>query len=325
MSIPKLNDPIQNYISTNTLLFSKDILVENVLKQIRTKNISDQIIYFYVVDNDKKLVGVLPLRRLISASPEQSISEVMLKNVVSLKKDDTVAATYKVFNKFKYLSLPVVDQDKKLIGVLDITALTGSRINPAQKQQSDEIFETVGIRSSCISYLTPFSAFRHRFPWLFPTVISGLLSAVLTSFFEKTISESIILACFLTMVLGLGESVSIQSLTITIRQLHLEKPGFMWYMDAIKREIITGSFLGFGIGGLITLLVYLWKGSLLTGAAIGSSLIFSLITASFLGLTIPVLLHKTKLDPKVSSGPLVLGLTDLFTLSYYFAIAELVR
>ena len=314
---------VKSFIRTDTVLFSESLSVDAVIKKIRSKNISDQIVYFYVVDEMQKLVGVLPLRRLISACPEQSVGEVMLRNVITVNKNDTLAETFKVFNKHKYLSLPVIDGEKKFIGVLDISVLTGSTINPSEKRRFDDVFETIGIRSSCISYLTPLSAFKHRFPWLVPTIISGISCAVLSSFFEQTIADSLVIAFFLTLILGLGESVSIQTLTITIRQLHVEPPSWMWFLGAIRRELFTALYLGLGVGLVIAMLVYLWKRSIVTGLTIGASIILSLSSACFFGLTIPSLLHRTKLDPKVSAGPLVLGLADLFTLFFYFTLARL--
>ncbi|NLG15979.1 MAG: CBS domain-containing protein, partial [Fibrobacter sp.] len=127
-------DCVSSYIRTDTINFSEDTSVDMVLNQIRRRNISDQIVYFYVVDRLQRLRGVLPLRRLLSASPEQLVGEVMVKNVVTVCSDDSIANTCKVFTKHKYLSLPVIDKEEKFIGVLDVTALTGGDMNPGQKQ-----------------------------------------------------------------------------------------------------------------------------------------------------------------------------------------------
>ncbi|NLG18238.1 MAG: magnesium transporter, partial [Fibrobacter sp.] len=188
----------------------------------------------------------------------------------------------------------------------------------------DEVFETIGIRSSVLSYLSPFSAFRHRFPWLVPTLLSGVSCAVLSSLFESTIAESMVLAFFLTLILGLGESVGIQSLTITIRKLHVEWPTWRWFIKAAKKEVITSLLLGLCTGSIIAGIIFFWKGTLITGAAVGLSIVLSLLTATFFGLAVPALLHKTRLDPKVSAGPLVLGLADLFTLFFYFSMAKMI-
>ena len=318
-----LQEPVGSHIRRDTTSFSDKTTVEGVLGQIRKTNISDQIAYFYVIDGACKLVGVLPLRRLLSAEPEQTVGEIMHRNVITICEDATLEEAYRIFGDQKYLSLPVVRGDGSFVGALDVTVLVGENLDFRSRQRFDDIFETIGIHSSYIRYLRPLSAFKHRFPWLIPTVISGIACAIMAALFEKTLAESIVIAFFLTFMLGLGESVSIQSLTITVRQLHIEKPTWSWYLKSISRELATALILGLCIGLLIATLVTLWKGSLVTGFVIGLSVALSLLTASFFGLTIPALLHHSRLDPKVSAGPLVLGLSDIFTLLFYLTLASL--
>jgi magnesium transporter len=310
------------YLRTDTIPLSDDAVIEKVISVIRTINIFDQITYFYVTDDEGKLVGVLPIRRILSARPEQHVREVMLHKVLVLSENDSIATARELFNKHKYLAFPVVDSDRKLLGVFDITILTGKSLNLGENHRFDDIFETIGINASTLNYLTPFSAFRHRFPWLVPSLICGLASAFIASFFEQTIAESIILAFFLTLILGLGESVSIQTLSITIRMLHSEKLTWKWYLKSIKRELLTSMLLGVGVAIVLIIFIFLWKGTLLPGISIGLSVLLSLCTASFFGLSIPSLLHRTRLDPKVAAGPLALGLSDILTLFFYFSLAK---
>jgi magnesium transporter len=318
-----LQEPVYAHLRTDVPSFSDSSDIRSVLEEIRKINVSDQIAYFYVIDQEKRLVGVIPLRRLISASPEKILKDVMIKNVVTISDKNTLRDAHETFSKHKYLSLPVVDNEKKLIGVLDVTTLTGKSLNLGQNQRFDDVFETIGIRSSYLAYLTPFSSFKHRFPWLIPTIVSGTLCALIASMFEKTIAGSLIIAFFLTLVLGLGESVSMQSLTITIRRLHLEKFTWDWFKSAMTREILTAFFLGAGTGIVVALIIFLWKHSLISGIVIGTSILLSLLTACFFGLTIPALIHHMKLDPKVAAGPVALALSDIFTLFFYFSLAKI--
>lgn len=268
-------------------------------------------------------MGVLPLRRLLSASLDQLLSEIMVKNVVTISEKETLLDAHKAFCKYKFLSLPVIDKERRFKGVLDVTAITGESLNLKQKQRFDDVFETIGIRSSFLSYLTPFSSFKHRFPWLIPTIISGTLCAVIAAFFEETIAGSLIITFFLTLVLGLGESVSMQSLTITIRRLHVENSSWDWFKGALFAELLTAVFLGTGTGALVGLIIFFWKSSLISGIVVGLSILLSLLTACFFGFTIPTLIHRMKLDPKIAAGPLALAFSDVFTLLFYFTLAKL--
>lgn len=321
-SVDLSHEIVASYVRTDTILLHENAVIQNIINVIRKSNISDQITYFYVTDEERRLIGVLPIRRLLSAHPEQVVREVMLKKVLSLSEGDTLDKAQKMFSEHKYLAFPVVDMEKKFLGVLDITVFTGKGISFAENHRFDDIFQTIGIKASVLRYLTPYTAFRHRFPWLLPTLLSGISCAVLASFFEHTISESIILAFFLTLVLGLGESVSIQTLTITIKRLHVEEPTWKWYSQSVLKELMTAASLGFGIGAILTSIIVFWKGSLIAGLSIGASVMLALCSASFFGLSVPSLLHKTKLDPRVAAGPLVLGLADIFTLFFYFTLAH---
>jgi len=316
-------ETVASHVRTDTIVINEKACIQDAIDIIRKSNISDQITYFYVTDDEGHLIGVLPIRKLISANPGQLVREVILQKVLSLSEDDTLGQAQKMFNDHKYLAFPVLDKEKKYLGVLDITVFTGKVISFGTNHRFDDIFQTVGIKASVVRYLTPATAFRHRFPWLVPTLFSGIACAILTSFFEQTIADSIILTFFLTLVLGLGESVSIQTLTITIRRLHIEKPSWKWYSQSVVKELLTALFLGSGIGVILAGIIFFWKGSLVTGLSIGASVTLALCSASFFGISVPSLLHKTKLDPRVAAGPLVLGLSDICTLFFYFTLAHI--
>lgn len=170
---------------------------------------------------------------------------------------------------------------------------------------------------------SPTKAFRYRFPWLLVTIGTGTVCAFLAGAFAGTLAHSLILAFFFTLVLGLAESVSIQSMTVTIQALHATRPTVGWYWRTLKRETGTALMLGMSCGGLVCLIVWLWRRNLLAGIAIGGSIVFSLLMACLAGLSIPSLLHACRLDPKIAAGPITLGITDVMTVLFYFLIGAL--
>jgi len=167
-------------------------------------------------------------------------------------------------------------------------------------------------------------AFRYRFPWLGATIASGVTCALLASFFEATLAQTLVLAFFLTLVLGLAESVSMQSMTVTIQALRAIRPTLRWYFSTLGREIPTAILLGLASGTIVGSVVWVWRGEELAALAIGLSILFSITAACFYGLSIPALLHSMKLDPKIAAGPVILAITDLTTLVSYLGIATLV-
>jgi len=153
------------------------------------------------------------------------------------------------------------------------------------------------------------------------TIVSGALCALLASSFEVTLAKSIILAFFLTMALGLGESVSVQSMTLAIQALRTIRPTFSWYMRAFLREMAIAGLLGGACALLVGGIVWFWYDTMVTAISIGLSIFLALAMACILGLSVPTLLHALRQDPKIAAGPLTLALTDLVTLSFYFGMA----
>ncbi len=192
-----------------------------------------------------------------------------------------------------------------------------------ERERMDEVFESIGFRISQIKGASPLRMFRFRFPWLLATISSGTFCALLASAFEMTLAKSLVLTFFLTLVLGLGESVSMQSMTVTIQALRSMQPTMRWYVKAFRQEAVTALLLGTACGSLVGLIAWLWRGEGLVALAICLSILLILLTACLLGLSIPTLLHALKLDVKIAAGPVTLASADIMTLLFYFSIASL--
>jgi len=300
-----------------------DLTVQQALDVIRHRGIGEKIVYFYVVDADDRLVGVLPTRRLLTASQGQLLADVMITRVVAIPQNASVLEACEAFVLHKFLAFPVVDEERRIVGVVDLGLLTEEAFDIAEREQTDALFESIGFRVSQVRDASPIKAFRFRFPWLLANIGSGTLCALLASTYELTLARSIILAFFLTLVLGLAESVSIQSMTVTIQALRSTPPTFAWFLRAFRREAGTSLLLGAACGLLVGLIIWLWRGAALAGFTIGLSILLALSAACFFGLSVPALLHALKLDPKIAAGPVTLALTDIFTLLFYFSLAAL--
>src|SRR3989442_11228415 len=125
------------------------------------------------------------------------------------------------------------------------------------------------------------------------------------------------------MVLGLGESVSIQSMTVTIQALRATQPTFRWYLRAFRREAGTAVLLGAACGAAVGLIVWLWRGAALAGLAIGAGTSLAMWARAFFGLTAPGIRHAPKFAPKIAARPGSLAVTDAMTLLFYFSFAAL--
>ena len=200
------------------------------------------MIYFYVVDEAQRLVGVVPTRRLLVAQLDQKLSELMIRNVIAIPHTATVLDACEFFALHKFFAFPVIDAGRRVVGVVDVGLFTDEVFDIAEREQMDEVFEAIGFRVSQVRDASPLRAFRFRFPWLLTTIISGTFCALLAGAYKLTLEKSLVIAFFLTMILGLGESVSIQSMTVTIQALRTNKPTRRWYLFMLRREMTTALF-----------------------------------------------------------------------------------
>ncbi len=298
--------------------------VADALSRIRSEGVGERVIYFFAVDREQRLVGVLPTRRLLTAPLESPLAEVMVRRVVALPATATVLEACEFFVLYKFFAFPVVDEQRRVIGVVDV-GLFADEILQDESTPNDTIFESLGFHLAQLRGASPFRAFRFRFPWLLATVAAGTACALLAGAFEATLAQSMVIAFFLTMVLGLNESVSMQSMALTIQGLRSAALTRGWFLENLRRECATALLLGLACALLVGVIVWGWRRDLSSAAVIASSILVSLFGASLFGFAVPSLLHRFKLDPKIAAGPVTLALTDFFALTFYFSIAWLAR
>lgn len=318
-----LQEPVLAHARKDFTTLRRDSTVQQALDAIRQHGVAEKIVYFYVLDADDRLVGVVPTRRLLTAPLDKPVAEIMIGRVIAIPQTAMLLEACELFVLHKFLAFPVVDEQRRMVGVVDVGVFADEVVDMSDGERTDELFESIGFRVSQVRDASPARAFRLRFPWLLATIGSGTLCALLASAYEITLARSLVLAFFLTLVLGLGESVSIQSMTVTIQALRTMRPTLRWYANAFRREVITALLLGTACGTVVGLIVWLWRGTGLAAVAIGSSILLALGAACLFGLSIPALLHALKLDPKIAAGPVTLALADLFTLLVYFSLAAL--
>jgi magnesium transporter len=321
--IEHLNQPAFPHARKDFPELRQDFTVQQALDAIRQQGVGEKVVYFYVVDEQEHLLGVLPTRRLLTSPLEERLGNIMIKRVVTLPRTATILEACELFVMHRFLAFPVVDEQHRIIGIIDVNLFTEEVLDIGERERTDEVFEALGFRISQVRSASAWRAFRLRFPWLLATIGSGTACALLASRFEMTIARTLILAFFITLVLALGESVSIQSMALAVQGLRGARPSWRRFMQGLAHEMGTAVLLGAGSGLLVAAIVCLWRGVSLPAFVIGGSMLLSLSTACFFGITVPTLLHWLKLDPKIAAGPVTLALTDIATLVFYFGSAAL--
>lgn len=328
--IPDFDSRVIEHARKDFPLLDAEMTVGQALERIRREGVGERVIYFFAVDSDKRLVGVLPTRRLLTSPLENKLNDIMVRRVVAIPATATILDACEFFVLYKFFAFPVVDEQRRVVGLIDVGLFAEEMLGEREDQPKpaapirDDIFEVLGFHLEQIRGASSWRMFRFRFPWLLVTVTGGTICAILAGIFEATLARSLVLAFFLTMVLGLNESVSAQSMSVTIQMLRSAPVTWTWFRSALRREFVSALLIGLGCGAVVAVIVLIWRHDARGALAIGGSIALSLISASLFGLGVPSFLHRLNLDPKIAAGPITLALADVFALIIYFTTARLV-
>src|SRR5215472_5967022 len=178
MSPAHLDQPVTNVARKDFTTLRQDLTVQQALDAIRHLGVGEKIVYFYVVDQDQRLAGVVPTRRLLTAPLGKRMSEIMIERVVSIPAAATLLEACEAFILHKFLAFPVVDENRHILGVVDVSFFTQEVFDVAVSARIDEVFEAMGFHVAQLRDASPLRSFRYRFPWLLTTIGSGTICAL---------------------------------------------------------------------------------------------------------------------------------------------------
>jgi len=273
----------------------------------------------FVVDPGYRLLGSVPLDRLLRSKGPASLEEVMRDDDHRVRATDDQEEAARLFQRYNLVSAAVVDGGGRLVGVLmvddivdvldeeadaDLKALGG--VKP-EEEISDDILDTA----------------RSRFPWLFANAITAVISASVIRFFEGSVAQMVALAVLMPVVASMGGNAGTQTMTVTVRALATRQLSRANTWRIVRRELVVGLINGVLFGLIIGLVAATWFGITDLGFVIGLALLAVLSVAAFGGILIPLLLNRLGIDPAVSSGPFVTTTTDIVGFLAFLGIATL--
>jgi magnesium transporter len=321
-SAARIEAPALDFAYRDFPLLQPSETVREALHKFRSRGITHKIIYFYVVDENQRLLGVLPTRLLLTADLDTPVKDIYVRKSISLPFNASLGEAREAFSKHQFLAFPIVDASNRFLGVIDIQHFAGKLDNLHERTDFDDIYELMGFQAELSEAASAFGNFRMRFPWLISTIIAGSIGAYLMSHYAVTLRAQIALAFFLTMILGLNESVCIQSATLAMQRLHAGTPSFKTLMASLFKEtqvaLMLGSVCSITVAGVVLLL----RHDRLAALSISLSLVLTILVSCFWGTVIPPLLRRLQKDPKVAAAPLALGLSDVTTLAIYLCLAS---
>ena len=316
-----LREPVSRYMHKDFVALRQDQTISQVMTSLRNHNSTSEILYLYVTDENDRLVGVVPVRNVLTSEPDAKVSSIMTASPVSITATQTVLRSCELFSEHRFLALPVVDDENRIIGVVDINLFTNEVVSVAQQRQVNNVFQLIGVHISLGRTVSSWSSFKERFPWLLCNITSGIICAFIAGRYELLISEVVALAMFLTVVLALAESVSIQSMALTLQVFLQQQVSWQRILSAVRKEIFISAMLGAGAGIVVGSTAFFWKHNFLEGFIIAASIWLSMITACLMGVIVPTAIRALRIDPKVAAGPIVLAVADIATILFYFTTA----
>lgn len=300
-----LTYPEKRILDVEKMLFKK-------MKDIETIN------YIYVINKEKKLLGVFSIKEIFRRSGEVKVKEVMRKEVVKVRPytDQERVAILALRNNLK--SIPVVDREDKFLGAVPSDII----LDILHSENIEDFLKSTGIHSPFKKIFkgSPLFLAKIRIPWLILGLFGGIFAARIIDFFETPLKAHFILAAFIPLILYIASAVGAQTEILFIRNLVLDSR--LEIKKYLLREIKTAFLMALVLGGLLFLISIFWFNSpYLIGIILGVSLFFTVLAAILIGIFVPWFLQRLKKDPAIGTGPFATIFRDVLSLVIYFLIA----
>jgi magnesium transporter len=286
----------------------------------RTPMGSDMPYYLYVINEDRKLLGVVGLRDLVIASPETPIEEIMDPSVVTATTDMDQEDAARIMVRYDLAAMPVVDASNVLWGMITYDDL----MDVLEDEATEDIYRLANVSDAELSVESSIGiSVRRRIPWLYLSGLTALFASWVISKFEATIAQVALLAAFQSVVAGLGGNTATQTLAIIVRAIALGEIEFSDAFRTLLKEAIVGLLQGIFVGAAAGFGVYLWTDKAYLGLILGLSLLGNMFIATIVGTLVPLALRALKLDPALASSVLVTSITDSVGFALFLGLATI--
>ncbi len=305
--------------------------VEHIQLTTRLKEIEENFLdNLYVTDDQGILLGQLPLKMLLVAPRDIEVQGLMQRAFNSLAPEADREEAAKLFERYKLNSIPVLDSNKKLLGVI----LVRDALKVIEQEATEDIQKLGGMEALDDPYFQ--TSFMHmvkkRATWLCVLFVGEMLTATAMAFFENQLAKAIVLALFIPLIISSGGNTGSQAATLVVRAMAIGEIKFGDWWRVMRREIVSGLILGCVLGSMGFLRIFLWSQFtpiygdhyLLIAITVGLALVAVVLWGTVTGACLPILIRRLGLDPAVVSTPFVATLVDVTGLVIYFSVAMIV-
>jgi magnesium transporter len=302
----------------------KDMTVNEAFDRIRKTGEDKETIYTcYVTSKDRKLLGVVTVRDMLLSPYEAVIGDIMDDNVISAMTTDDRETVAKMFNKYDFIALPVVDTENRLVGIITVD----DAMDVLEEEATEDIEKMAAITPSDRPYLKTgvLETWRARVPWLLILMISATFTGLIISSYESALSKFVVLTAFIPMLMDTGGNGGSQTSVTVIRSMSLGDIEFSDLFKVVWKEVRVALLCGLtlAVTNFVKLMV-LDRVGFHVAAVVCITLVATVFFAKLVGGIMPMLAKKIGFDPAVMASPFITTIVDALSLIIYFRVAALV-
>ncbi len=276
--------------------------------------------YLYVVDRYDRLIGVMPLRKLVVSPPETTIESLMIESVVAVPVTADQEELAEIVARYDYYAIPVVDSEGRLLGVVTVDDV----LDIVAEEATEDIQRLGGSEPLEQPYFTATlpQVFRKRIGWLLLLFIAATLTGTVTRVFQADLDKAIALTFFIPLIIGTGGNAGSQTVATIIRAITLDEVRLANLWQAWRREISVGLMLGLVMGLVGFVRAIFWDTGINIALIVTMTLPVVVIWATTVATLVPILADRFNIDPTVISGPMISTIVDATGLFIYFSLAK---
>ncbi len=308
-------------MSSNYVTLSPDLNMNEAIAALRNlKDNHDTLYLIYIVDERHHLLGVISLRQIIQAHPDAIIQEVMTHDVVSAEVNDDQEIVARTLAHYDFIALPILDDAGRLLGIVTYD----DAMDIAEAESTEDILRAGAIapfEKQSIKTAPILSLYKNRVFWLVILVFGSLLSSFGIANYEDIIEQNIVLVFFLPLLVGSGGNAGSQSATLMVRALATGDVQLKDWFKLIARESLVALCLGLTMAFAVSILGYI-RGDHMVALVLAISMTGIVILGCLIGMSLPFILNRLKLDPASASAPLVTSICDATGVVVYLFVAS---
>jgi magnesium transporter len=306
----------------NPVYFSlhENTTVREAIKAVQKEADTEMVLYIYVVDDRKHLVGVVSLRQLLLVPSLKRLREIMSTEVFSVQTSEDQEEVARVVEKYNILAVPVVDEENKLVGVITVDDV----IDILRDEATEDFLKMAGTREEEFAYVDDvLKVSRLRFPWLITNLLGGLITGYLLWLFKITLEDVLALITFIPVITAMGGNAGLQSSTIMIRGFATGRIEYARLTNILFKELRVGIIMGLICGSVVGGVGTLWHGNPIIGVVVCMAMVIAMTVACTMGALVPSFFRKIHIDPAIASGPFVTTANDITGIIIYMGTATI--